>query len=219
MSLLEQNFESIITTDNILTQNDSNIMDIQGKIDDEHYSLKCQTEEFLLDEPPSKSITSFKKLKSNFDNLYTYFYIQSIPLDCEKIKIEIKRAFNKMIEISQSYHGKVKKKQEKYNQMKNFYIDCALKYMNLQKKMYVLTQKIREIEVKEKKRKLIKKKTLFFDCNQKEIMLFRKTTFSSEEKNKKDYLRTIIFLIGRKNIHLLNKSQYFYIKKLLSKNH
>lgn len=134
MSLLEKNFESIITTDNILTQNDSNIMDIQGKIDEDRYSLKLQTEEFLLDDSPSKPIILFKKLKSNFENFYTYSYIQSIPLDYEKMKIEIKNAFKKMIEISKSYHEKVKKKQEKYNQMRNLYVDCAIKYMNLQKK-------------------------------------------------------------------------------------
>lgn len=218
MSLLEKNFESIITTDNILTQNDSNIMDIQGKIDEDRYSLKLQSEEFLLDDSPSKPIISFKQLKSNFENLYTNSYIQSIPLDYEKMKIEIKNAFKKMNEISKSYHEKVKKKQEKYHQMRNFYVDCAIKYMNLQKKMSILTQKMREIEVQEKKRKLVKKKALFFDCIQKEIGLFREASFPYKEKNKKEYLRKIIFLIGRKNIHLLNKTQFFYIKKLRFKN-
>ena len=64
-------------------------MDIQGKIDEDRYSLKLQSEEFLLDDSPSKPIISFKKLKSNFENLYTNSYIQSIPLDYEKMNFKL----------------------------------------------------------------------------------------------------------------------------------
>lgn len=217
-SLLEKNFDTIITTDNILTQNDSNILDIQGKVEEE-CSIKEHIEDIILDDYYPHNNLNFKQLKGDFDSLYTESYISSIPSNYAKMKYEFDLVLSKTLELSKSYHVKVNQKHKKYIKMKEFYIESAIKYMNLNKKLQRLLQKKKE---NENKAIVVKGKTSITKSNRtntlkEELQMIRYAGSWREENLKKDKLTDILYIVGIKNMKMLNSSQSNYMKKLLLK--
>ena len=215
-SLLEKNFDTIITTDNILTQNDSNILDIQGRVEEE-CSIKEHIEDIILDDYYPHNNLNFKQLKGDFDSLYTDSYISSIPSNYAKMKYEFDLVISKTLELSKSYHVKVNKKHNKYIKMKEFYIECAVKYMNLNKKLQRLLQKKKEIE---NKAISVKGKTSITKSNRtntikEEFQMMRNAGSWGDENIKKDKLTDILYIVGIRNMKMLDSSQNNYMKKLL----